>query len=106
MLSVTSNLINVNNIGTYELSNIYKYIFDKYVPNYDIRINNLFIYGVNHIKEHFALFSYNNNYYSYNYNKGAFINMDCDVLYDNIKNKRIGIYDNEEFDLVEKRAVL
>ena len=57
VLSVTSNLINVNNIGTYELSNIYKYIFDKYVPNYDIRINNLFIYGVNHIKEHFALFS-------------------------------------------------
>lgn len=106
ILNITSGILNINNIGTYELYKIYRSIFDKYAPNYDVRINNLFISNSLDMKEHFALFSYNDNYYSYNYSRGTFISMDYNVLYDNIKNNRIGIYDDEDFELREKRVVL
>lgn len=106
ILSLTSKVININNIGPYELFKIYRNIFDKYTPNYDIKINNLFVYSGLEAKEHFIIFSYNDKYYSFNYNKKCFVNVDKNVLYDNIKNNRIGIYDDEDFDHIEKRVVL
>ena len=106
ILSLTNKIINIGNIGPCELFKIYRNIFDKYAPNYDIRINNLFVYSDLDNKEHFIVFSYNNEYYSFNYNKKCFINVDINVLYDNIKDNKIGIYDDEDFILNEKRVVL
>ena len=106
ILNLTSSVMNVKNIGTYELYQIYRNIFDKYTPNYDIKINNLFIGNSYAQRNHFILFSYNGKYYSFNYNKGYFIYVDENVIKDNIKNRRIGIYDDEEFELIEKGMVL
>lgn len=106
VLYVTSGIINVGNIGTVELYKIYKNIFDKYIPSYDVKVNNLFVCGSSRNKEHFTLFSYNNNYYSFNYNRGSFMCIDYNILCDNIKNNVIGIYDNEDFELLEKRVVV
>lgn len=106
MLSLTSKVINISNIGPYELFKIYKEIFDKYIPNYNIKINNLFVYRGLDIKEHFTLFSYNDNYYSFNYNKNCFVGMDIDVLNDNISSSKIGIYDGEDFNMKERSVVL
>lgn len=106
VLYFTSGVINIGNIGTVELYKIYRNIFDKYIPSCDIKVNNLFVSGNSRSKEHFTLFSYNDNYYSFNYNKGSFTCIDYNVLYDNIKNSVIGVYDNEDFELVEKRVVL
>lgn len=105
VLSLTSNIINVSNIGTYELYKIYKNIFDKYVPNYGVKINNLFVLN-NTDRRHFALFSYNNKYYSFNYSKGRFVNIDFNILYNNIESSTIGIYDGEEFSLSESKVML
>ena len=105
VLSLTSNIINVSNIGTYELYKIYKNIFDKYVPNYGVKINNLFVLN-NTDRRHFALFSYNNKYYSFNYSKGRFVNIDFNILYNNIESNTIGIYDGEEFSLGESKVML
>ena len=106
VLSTTGGIIDIKNIGTYELFKIYRNIFERYIPNYDIKINNLFVCGGFDTKKHFALFSYNDNYYSFNYNKGFFVNVDMKILYDNFKKRRIGIYDGEDFDIKEKGMVL
>jgi len=106
ILYLTSNIINVSNIGTLELCKIYKSIFDKYMPLKSVKVNNLFVCGNSNIKSHFTLFNYNDNYYSFNYNKGIFMSLDYNVLYNNIKNNVIGIYENEEFELEEARVVL
>jgi len=98
--------MNVKNIGSYELYQIYKSIFEKYIPNYDIRINNLFVCNESIEKNHFALFNYNDKYYSFNYNKGCFIIIDKEVIRENIKNRRIGLYDGEYFELIEKGVTL
>ena len=106
ILNLTSSVMNVNNIGTYELYKIYIDIFKKYTPNYDIRINNLFIGNSYVEKNHFALFSYNDKYYSFNYNKGCFVSVSEDTIKDNIKNRRMGIYSDEEFKLIERGITL
>ena len=62
LLNKTCSIINVNNIGSYELFNIYKDIFNKYIPNYGVKVNNLFVYNSFCMKEHFILFNYKNNY--------------------------------------------
>lgn len=106
ILSLTNKIININYIGPYELFKIYRNIFDKYLPNYNIKINNLFIRNNFDNKEHFIIFNYKNSYYSFNYNKKCFVNIDMDILYDNIKKNRIGIYNEEDFPIIEKRLVL
>lgn len=106
ILNLTSGVLNINNIGTYELYKIYIDIFDRYTPNYDIRINNLFIGNSYDNKNHFTLFSYSGKYYSFNYNKGYFVSVSEDIIRDNIKNRRIGIYDDEEFELIERGITL
>jgi len=106
ILVLTQNILSINNIGTVELSKIYKMIFDKYCPNYNININNLFINSNKNIKNHFIIISYNNKYYSFNYNKGNFITLDCNIILDSIKNNKIGLYNGEELNIKEKGLVL
>ena len=105
LLSITSKYLNINYIGTYELYLIYKEIIDKYNLR-DINIYNFFVNKGEYHKEHFIVIGSNDIYYSYNYNKGCFIRVDKDIIYDNMKNKKIGIYENEDFDIVERRALV
>lgn len=104
-LTLTNGIINVSNIGVTELFKIYRNIFDKYMPNCDIKINNFFIYRNFYNKEHFLVFNYKNNYYCFNYNRKCFINIEENVFFDNIKKKKIGIYNEEDFDFREKRVI-
>ena len=105
ILTITEKIININNIKPYELSIIYKKIFNKYFPNQKLKINNFYLRN-NLEKEHFLVFDYNNFYYSYNYNKQKFIKLGYDYLIENIKNKKIGLYQNEEFNITRERMVL
>jgi len=93
VLYKTQKLLDIDNIKPVELSIIYEYIFNTYCPNYNIKINNLFLN--NEYKKHFIMISYNNNHYSYNYKKKSFVNvMDTDIL-DNLNVGKIGLYKNE-----------
>lgn len=93
ILYKTQNIINIDNLKPVELSIIYEYLFNKYCPNYNIKINNLYLQNDN--KNHFIMISYNNEHYSYNYKKKSFIKVnDLDIL-DNIKIGKIGLYLNE-----------
>ena len=93
ILTKTDNLLNVSQIGPFELSIIYKYIFDKYCPNYNIKINNLFLNSNN--KLHFVLISYNDLYYSYNYKKKAFAEISKNEIIENLNDGKIGLYLDE-----------
>ena len=64
ILYKTQSIIDIDNIKPVELSIIYENIFNKYCPNYNIKINNLFLN--NNDKLHFIMISYNNEHYSYN----------------------------------------
>lgn len=93
ILYKTQKIIDIDNIKPVELSIIYNLIFTKYCPNYNIKINNLFLN--NKSKNHFIMISYNNSHYSYNYKKKTFVKVnDTDIL-DNIKIGKIGLYQNE-----------
>ena len=93
VLLKTEKILNINNINPTELSIIYRYIFDKYCPNYNIKINNLFLNSYD--KKHFILITYNNTYYSYNYIKKSFIKINEIDIINNIKIGKIGIYQEE-----------
>ena len=93
ILYKTQNIIDIDNIKPVELSIIYEDIFSKYCPNYDIKINNLFLNSND--KFHFIMISYNNEHYSYNYKKKSFVKVnDIDIL-NNIQTGKIGLYLNE-----------
>ena len=99
ILSKTQNIIDIDNIKPVELSIIYEDIFNKYCPNYNIKINNLYLKDNN--KYHFIQISYNNEHYSYNYKKKTFVKVnDLDIL-DNIKTGKIGLYLNEFIPNIE-----
>lgn len=104
ILSLTEKIIDVYMIGSYELGSIYKYIFDKYCPNYDIRINNFYVFDGN--REHFIVINYNDKYYFYNYNKRCFAKIDYKDIYSNFENKRIGLYNEEEFCFDKEGVVI
>lgn len=106
ILSLTSSVINIASIGTLELSKIYKYLFEKYISSYVIKINNFFVKDNLGVKKHFVVFGYNDSYYSFNYSKGCFVRLNKDIIGCNIDSNRIGIYDYEEFELNEKSVVL
>ncbi len=108
ILSLTEKILDINNIGVVELSKIYRGIFDKYCPNYDIKINNFFVYDDlnSRKKEHFIIIGYSDKFYSFNYNRKCFMSIDYDMLYDNLKNKKIGLYNDEDFNIKEKSMVL
>ena len=93
ILNKTEDLLNIPKIMPLELSVIYKYIFDKYCPNYNIKINNLFLNDNN--KLHFILINYNDFYYSYNYKKKAFAEISKTEIVDNLNIGKIGLYLNE-----------
>ena len=93
ILYKTQDIINIDDIKPVELSVIYEYLFNKYCPNYNIKINNLFLNSDDRF--HFIMISYNNDHYSYNYKKSSFVKVnDIDIL-DNMKNGKIGLYLNE-----------
>ena len=66
----------------------------------------MFIYNNFNNKQHFIVFSYDNYYYSFNYTKKCFVSIDENILYSNIKNNKIGIYNEEDFEFIEKRVIL
>lgn len=103
ILSLTEKIIDISMIGSYELGSIYRYIFDKYCPNYDIRINNFYVFDGN--REHFIVISYDDNYYFYNYTKKAFTRVSYNDIYSNFENKKIGLYNGEDF-LFNKEGVV
>ena len=93
ILYKTQNIIDIDSIKPVELSIIYEDIFSKYCPNYDVKINNLFLNSDD--KFHFIMISYNNEHYSYNYKKKSFVKVnDIDIL-NNIQTGKIGLYLNE-----------
>ena len=94
ILSKTMKIIDIDEIKPLELNIIYRYIFGKYCPNYNIKINNLFLNTEHHL--HFIIISYNDEHYSYNYKQNAFIKVDDEELIDNISNGKIGLYLNED----------
>ena len=93
ILNITKDIININIIKPVELSIIYKYIFDKYCPNYNVKINNLYLNNEN--KNHFIIISYNNIHYSYNYKLQKFIKVSDEDIIDNINDGKIGLYHGE-----------
>ena len=93
ILKATEKIIPIDNIHPAELNIIYKYIFDNYCPNYDIKINNLYLND--HHKLHFILFSYNNIHYSYNYKQKTFVIVNDNDLLADLDIGKIGIYQNE-----------
>ena len=93
ILYKTQDIIDIDYIKPVELSIIYEDLFSKYCPNYNIKINNLFLN--NNGKFHFIMISYNNEHYSYNYKKKSFVKVEDTDLIDNIKTGKIGLYLNE-----------
>ena len=87
ILIKTQGLLNVDSIKPVELAKIYNYIFNKYCPDYNITINNLFINNEEY--EHFILISFQDKRYSYNYQKKSFAIIDNDILKRNLDNKKI-----------------
>ena len=106
ILVKTQKILNINNIRPIELGIIYDIIFNKYCPNYNISINNLFINDIYNTKEHFILICYDNKYYSYNYTKSSFMEISYDEIQKNIENKKIGIYLNERIPNINKEKVI
>lgn len=105
ILSLTEKIVDINRIGTVELGEIYKNIFSKYCPNYDIKINNFYVINGN-FKDHFIGIIYNDKIYSFNYSKNRFMSVTNDDFISNLKNNKIGIYDDEDFSFKEKGLVL
>lgn len=93
ILYKTQNIIDIENIKPVELSIIYEDIFSKYCPNYNIKINNLYLNNVD--KNHFIMISYNNDHYSYNYKKKSFVKVNDNDLIENINTGKIGLYLDE-----------
>ena len=75
------------------MSIIYKYIFDKYCPNYNIKINNLYLNERE--KKHFIMISYNESHYSYNYKKKTFVEVTEEDIISNLEIGKIGLYKQE-----------
>lgn len=95
ILLKTQNIIQVSNIQPIELGIIYNEIFNKYCPNQNISINNLYI-TTNNKKEHFILITHENKHYSFNYSRNTFVEIQEEELNNYITNKKIGIYDDEK----------
>ena len=105
ILFKTQKIIDINNIKPIELGIIYDIIFEKYCPNLDITINNLFINSL-YNKEHFILISQGDKHYSYNFTKSSFIEISREEIVKNIENKKIGIYLNEKIPNLAKEKVI
>ena len=104
ILSVIERIISIDNIGSMELSQICKIIFDKYLPSYDVIINN-FYYNNGIDKSHFIVINYGDDYYTYNYNCHKFIRIKYEEIYKNLEDNLIGLYNSEDF-IRNKKEVL
>ena len=104
ILSLTAKILNIESIGTMELYYIYKNIFNEYLPNYDVRINNFYVNdGIE--KKHFIVINYGDEYFSFNYSTNSFIKIKYEDIYNKIENNLIGLYFDEDF-IREKKEVL
>ena len=93
VLNKVTKVIDIEALRPIEAGIIYKYIFNKYLPNYNIKINNLYLND--HHKLHFLMISYNDDYYSYNYKQKRFIKVNREDILDNITIGKIGLYRDE-----------
>lgn len=103
ILLLTGKLINASDIKPIELGIIYEIIFQKYCPNFNIIINNLYIVNDQNKKEHFILISYNNKSYSFNYSKNMFVEISLNDILTNINEQKIGIYKNEILPFISNK---
>ena len=104
ILSLTEKIIDINNMGTMELYYIYKNIFNEYLPNYDVRINNFYVNdGME--KKHFIVINYGDEYFSFNYSTNSFIKIKYEDIYKRIESNIIGLYFDEDF-IKDKKEVL
>ncbi len=104
ILNVIEMTIDIRKIGTLELGSILKKVFNEYLPNYDVKINNFYV-GNNGLKEHFIVVNYGEEYYSFNYSKNTFMLISYDEIYSNMENRLIGLYDDEDFKIKEESLV-
>ena len=95
ILTKTASIIKAECLKPIELGMIYDFIFNKYCPNQDITINNLYIKSETN-KEHFILISHKDKHYSFNYPKNSFVEVPKEELIKNIESKKIGTYLNEK----------
>ena len=93
ILYKTQKLLDIASIKPVELSIIYENIFNTYCPNYNIKINNLYLN--NKYREHFIIISYNENLYSYNYIKKTFVKVNNHEILNDLNIGKIGLYQNE-----------
>ena len=99
ILDKTSKILNIQNIKPIELGIIYDSIFSKYCPNCEVKIHNLYM-NVFPEKEHFIIISYNDRYYSFNYTKNTFVEIDKQEIIEKMEEKTIGIYLNEKLPFI------
>lgn len=104
ILLTTQDIIKAHNLKPIELATIYEIIFNKYCPNYEITISNLYIQNLYNSKEHFILITYNKKYYSYNYTRNSFVEISKDELTKNIEDNKIGMYRNESIPFITKNT--
>ena len=104
ILEQTSKIINIKNIRPIELGMIYENIFTRYCPNYDIQIHNLYM-NTYPTKEHFIMISFKNMYYSFNYMKNKFVQIDEKEIIQSIEEKKVGIYLNEKIPFLTNKGV-
>lgn len=104
ILLKTQEIIEAENLKPIELGLIYSSIFNKYCPNFNISINNLYIKSDLNKKEHFILINHDNKFYSYNYTKNSFVEIAIEEIKNNIEKNKIGIYLNEEIPLLTKKT--
>lgn len=103
ILLKTQEIIEAENLKPIELGIIYESVFNKYCPTFNISINNLYIRNFNK-KEHFILINHEDKFYSYNYTKNSFVEIDIEEIKNNIAKNKIGIYLNEEIPLLTKKT--
>ena len=96
ILTLSGDIIGVDNFGPQEMALIYEDLFEKYCSGYNIMVNNLYINNELE-REHFVLISYNNLHYSYNYNKKCFVEISNKNLLENLNSNKIGFYLDEEY---------
>lgn len=94
LLSNTSRVINLKDMGQVELGIVYRNILKKYKAMDLISVNNLYINNKDKIP--FVLITDNDKHYSYNYKANSFVSLETDFLLNGIDNDEIGIYSNEE----------
>jgi len=100
-LIYVQQIIKIDEIHPIELGIIFDILFQKYCPDSNISINNLYINNL-YNKQHFILITYNDSYYSYNYNKQTFMKINKNELINNIEKEKIGIYENENIPIIYK----